>query len=1088
VKILFSVSNFGFLRNFEPALRLLAERGHDLLLVADRKDSVGGTKTLHQLKRDYPERIRHDYMPSRKDALWKPLATQLRLSLDYWRYLDARFDHSPSLKARGQSQAPRMASVLVRPSFMRSPGLLGALRRTVRTLEQAAPPSDRAEAYLRAEAPDLLLLTPLLYFGSPQVDYVRAARKLGIRTVLGVGSWDHLTTKGLIHEVPDRLIVWNEFQRTEAEEFHGVSRDRVTVTGAQAYDRWFSQTPTMSRAGFCRKVGLPADRPILLYLCSSPFITPHEVPFVEKWITAVRHSTDAELGRAAILIRPHPQNAGQWRGFECAAYENVGVWPPAGANPIDDEARADYFDSMYYSVAVVGVNTSALIESGIVGRSVYTVLTDEFAGQQEGTLHFQHLKTVNGGLLTTASSLDEHCRQLAGAVRRQSAAGFDQKSRAFIEAFVRPHGVDQSAAERFADAIEAESQMPAPVPEKQPIGRSLLRPMLLPFALLARSALRARTARRKESDSSPNRPRRLLFALSSPEYLRYYDSTMRALVDRGNEVLVAVNWLRERKQARLEGIDDDRIRVVGVIPKRTDIWTPLARAVRGTFDFVRYLHPRLAAAPALRARIKRKVLPHWLWSLDRIKSFDDRRLQRSYKLLAWLESTIPISPRLRQFLAEQRPDVVVVSPLVDAASDQVDIVRAAQAMGIPAVAAIASWDNLTNKGHMRVHPDLVTVWNEQQKAEAVTLHGIAPERVAITGAQLFDRWFGRQPSLSREAFCSMVGLPADRALILYTGSSVFIARSEIDAQFARQWIGALRQSSNPALRDAAVLIRPHPFNCEAWEVADYSDLGPVSVWPRQRYTPTSEDARSSLYDSLFHCSAVVGVNTSAMIEATILGRPVLSVLTPEFAATQEGTLHFHYLLPENGGFLRVAHSLEEHVGQLTEVVERPELAHEQAQRFVRTFIRPHGLTTSCTQVLADVLQRASFIERKEVREKVATRASRMATWPLAVLLSWVSAGENGRVAVRRLAYETWNKLGRTWRIALKRLVMRPARLVVWFVLLLVRLCRRLIKRMVRIAMAVPGRALRLARQIRYHIGVRIRGEALKSADGNDGGV
>jgi hypothetical protein len=29
--------------------------------------------------------------------------------------------------------------------------------------------------FLRKEQPDLLLLTPLLYFGSQQVDYVRAA-------------------------------------------------------------------------------------------------------------------------------------------------------------------------------------------------------------------------------------------------------------------------------------------------------------------------------------------------------------------------------------------------------------------------------------------------------------------------------------------------------------------------------------------------------------------------------------------------------------------------------------------------------------------------------------------------------------------------------------------------------------------------------------------------------------------------------------------------------------------------------------------------------------------------------------------------
>jgi hypothetical protein len=114
-------------------------------------------------------------------------------------------------------------------------------------------------------------------------------------------------------------------------------------------------------------------------------------------------------------------------------------------------------------------------------------------------------------------------------------------------------------------------------------------------------------------------------------------------------------------------------------------------------------------------------------------------------------------------------------------------------------------------------------------------------------------------------------------------------------------------------------LRPHPFNADAWVNADFSDLGPVAIWPRQRYTPAEESARTSFFDSLFYSAAIVGINTSAMIEGAILSRPVLSLLTPEFAGTQEGTLHFHYLLPENGGFLRVAHSLDEHEAQLAEV-------------------------------------------------------------------------------------------------------------------------------------------------------------------------
>jgi hypothetical protein len=46
VKILFSASHLGFLRNFESALRVLAARGHRLHLIADRSECLGGMKTI----------------------------------------------------------------------------------------------------------------------------------------------------------------------------------------------------------------------------------------------------------------------------------------------------------------------------------------------------------------------------------------------------------------------------------------------------------------------------------------------------------------------------------------------------------------------------------------------------------------------------------------------------------------------------------------------------------------------------------------------------------------------------------------------------------------------------------------------------------------------------------------------------------------------------------------------------------------------------------------------------------------------------------------------------------------------------------
>ena len=1073
MKILFSLGSFGFLRNFEPAVRLLAQHGHDIHLVADRKDNVGGIKTLELLERDFPPRIRHSYARSPKDARWLPFAQQLRLTLDYWRYLDRRYDESPSLRARGASQAPALASSLASAPLCSSPAGLAAMRRIVRFLERAMPSNGAAAAFLRKEQPDLLLVTPLLYFGSSQVEIVRAARELGIPTVLGVGSWDHLTTKGLIHEQPDRVIVWNEAQRVEAAELHGIPPDRVTVTGAQAYDHWFTAKPTLSRAEFCAKIGVPADRPLLVYLCSSPFITPYEVGFVRRWIEAIRSSMDPELRRAAVLIRPHPQNAQQWQDFDPSAYEAVGIWPRAGANPVDSEARSDYYDSMYHSVAVVGVNTSALIESGIVGRPVYTVLTDEFAGQQEGTLHFQHLKNVNGGLLTVASSLEEHCRQLALAVRRDAAP--DPRSRAFIEAFVRPYGFDQPAADRFVAAVEAEAAKRPARRRTRPRGATLLLPILAPMALAARVAQRRRRSQRR-LDGEPRRRLKFMFVVGSAEYIRYFDSTITLLIDRGHEVSIGVNRLRERKHARLEGLEDARTRILGVIPKRLDVWTPMARAVRGTFDFVRYLQPSFADAPALRARMKRKVLPSWMAWLDSIHTLDARQLARAYGWLSRFESAIPVSRRLTHFLTAHAPDAVIVSPLVDAASDQVDLVRASQSLGIPAVAGIASWDNLTNKGQLRVQPDMVTVWNEQQKREAVELHGVEPSRVEVTGAQLFDRWFEARPSQSREGFCAMVGLPTDRAIVLYTGSSVFIAPSAIEAPFARRWIQALRASSDPILANAAVLIRPHPFNVEGWLTTDFSDLGAVSIFPGARFTPSSDEARTSFFDSLYFASAIVGVNTSAMIEAAILGKPVMSLLMEEFAATQKGTLHFHYLLPENGGFLRVAGTLDEHVTQLVDALRRPDVSRSQTEAFVKSFLRPRGLDVRCTPLLADALVRAADQPRPPVRDPFGAHILRVALFPLALLLRFMEFGGNSGMLSRKGLAEAWGRLGKNSRTFVRFVVVRPLRGLAWVLRRILAVSRRAVRRVVYWTLTAHRRGLRLMRHLRYHVAVRLRGD------------
>ncbi len=105
-------------------------------------------------------------------------------------------------------------------------------------------------------------MTPLIYLGSSQFEVLRSALAQGIRTVYAVGSWDHLSSKALIRDMPQRVFVWNDTQKDEAVRLHGVPPERVVVTGAQCYDQWFGRQPVRSREAFCARVGLPPDRPV----------------------------------------------------------------------------------------------------------------------------------------------------------------------------------------------------------------------------------------------------------------------------------------------------------------------------------------------------------------------------------------------------------------------------------------------------------------------------------------------------------------------------------------------------------------------------------------------------------------------------------------------------------------------------------------------------------------------------------------------------------------------------------------------------------------------------------------------------------
>jgi hypothetical protein len=494
LRIVFFLRAINFDRVFECFLRELLGRGHSVDVVFDREKRglpETATRLFDAIGREFSE-FSYELVP-RKREWWTAGATTLRYTIDYLRYLEPEYAEAEALRARARARVPHLlrAAVWLADRF---PGARRGLATGLRSLEAALPVSANLRRLIRERRPDVILVSPLVGLGEAQGDYLRAAAAEGVPTVLPVASWDNLTNKGVIRDRPTLTIVWNEAQVDEAARLHGLPRDRVVAVGAHTWDHWFDWRPSTTAEEFAEKVGLTPGRPFVLYVCSSHFIAGDEAEFITDWLRRMRFGDHAELRELGVVVRPHPQNVRFWHDADVSEPGLTVVYPRGGAAPTDAERKADYYDSLHHARAVVGINTSALVEAAIVRRPVLTVVTERFRATQEGTLHFSHL-TGDDGLLLVARSWDEHFDQLADALQRPEV--HQDRIASFLRRFVRPRGLDQPAAPLAVDAVERAAAAEA-VPYR---ASSAARVAVAPAAFLVGIAAAIRHPRRLARDA-----------------------------------------------------------------------------------------------------------------------------------------------------------------------------------------------------------------------------------------------------------------------------------------------------------------------------------------------------------------------------------------------------------------------------------------------------------------------------------------------------------------------------------------------------------------------------------------------------------
>ncbi len=451
---------------------------------------------------------------------------------------------------------------------------------------------------------------------------------------------------------------------------------------------------------------------------------------------------------------------------------------------------------------------------------------------------------------------------------------------------------------------------------------------------------------------------RILFAALHNGYYRNLDSVVEELARRGHEIHLGA----EREDSGFGGhpiVTRLTATFANITCGRTAVRDSeslfLPSKIRFAIDYLRYFEPAYGPSSGLWVRARERT-PTGMLHLARSPQLAWRPIRRTLtRVLDAADRAVPESPEIERYLDQQRPDLIVVTPLIGlVASSQIDLLRSAIRRGIPTAVMVWSWDHLSSKALIRDLPDALLVWNDVQKREAMSMHAVPEARIVVTGAQSCDRWFGRVPTRSRIEFVRHVGLADERPYVLWAGSALLPGTPPEPGIFLR-WASHIRRSNNPQVRDVPILLRPHPSRTAEWASCDWRSLGNIVMFGGP---PVDEQSREDYFESLYYSAGIIGITTTAFLEAAVVGRPVMSFYADELVPEHEASLHFQYLADPEHGLLTMATSLAEHEQQLTAVLAGPPAdVLKRQQHFLQHFIRPRGMEISATSIVADALER-----------------------------------------------------------------------------------------------------------------------------------
>lgn len=435
---------------------------------------------------------------------------------------------------------------------------------------------------------------------------------------------------------------------------------------------------------------------------------------------------------------------------------------------------------------------------------------------------------------------------------------------------------------------------------------------------------------------------KLLFVVRNPSFFVQYENVVRWLCGRGHKVC----FLLSSPIWRNAQMDEERLKALEEETKGSFTSASMAEQKGFKAWLLRNTREILNYAAYLRDEHPISTSPYMINRQSQVLYFPMNILMRTRLLhclffrkdrvsvLRWIDRVLSPQGSVVDQIKEYAPDLVVASPFIFSRSRETEYIKAAKSMRISTAAVIFSWDNLTSKGIFQVIPDTVIVWNKAQVKELQEIHRVEDSHIIWAGAPSMDFWFRWMPERSRAEFCREHGLDPEKPYLLYLASSQTIAPDE-NVPVA-DMLKCLTEKMGENV--PAVVIRPHPLNIKIWDGFEHPG---VTVVPKENKDIFySIEAKKLFAECVYHSFGIVGLNTTAMIEASILDKPSITLVVDRYADTQKDSGHFHHIA--DYGFMTNANGNEEFVDVVADLMKGNDPGKDARRRFVIDFVRPWG--------------------------------------------------------------------------------------------------------------------------------------------------